>query len=73
MKNSIFVKHTCNYQADDLTTSEKTDISVDNVSDSVTTTGADIKPRDHKKPPEPSPPEDDFEFLAKRFADLKKR
>jgi len=28
---------------------------------------------DHKKLPGPSPPEDDFESLAKRFADLKKR
>jgi len=61
-------------KADDLTTTlEKTNISVDNISDSVTTTDAVIKPRDHKKPSEPSPPEDDFEMLAKRFADLKKR
>jgi len=59
---------------DDLTeTSEKTNDSTDNISQTVKTTDAVIKPGDHKKPSGPSPPEDDFESLAKRFADLKKR
>jgi len=61
-------------KADDLTqTPEKTNVSTDAVLHNVTTTDAVNKSGDHKKPPVPSPPEDDFEILAKRFADLKKR
>ncbi|KAF8807993.1 DUF292-domain-containing protein [Phlegmacium glaucopus] len=62
---------------DDLTkTPEKTnhDVPTEKVSHTVTKSDAVIKTGDHKKPPAmPSPPEDDFEILAKRFADLKKR
>jgi len=63
-----------NYQDDNLLNiSEKTNVSTENVSHTVTKSDAVIKSADHKKPPAPSPPEDDFEILAKRFADLKKR
>jgi len=62
---------------DDLTTKdpEKNNVSIDNSSQTtVTTSDAVTKSGDHKKPFKPAPPpEDDFESLAKRFADLKKR
>lgn len=49
---------------------EKTNVPIANDSQTiVTTSDAVIKSGDHKKPP----PEDEFESLAKRFADLKKR
>jgi len=66
---------------DDLTKdSEKTNVPIHNDSQtstqaaSVITSDAVTKSGDHKKPFKPvPPPEDDFENLAKRFADLKKR
>jgi len=58
---------------------EKTNVATDNSNSQTTqttvkTSDTVTKSGDHKKPMKPvPPPEDDFEGLAKRFADLKKR